>query len=531
MVTREERTWVIRVGLLVMFITTLPYLLGYFNQGSEWKYSGFVFGLEDGNSYIAKMLSGASGNWLFYTPYTAYPQNGFIAFLPYLLLGKLTSPPAQHDQLVGLFHLFRFGAGLVAFLATYNLIAIFIRTVALRKVGTLVAVLGGGLGWLSTLGLGALWGDRLPLEYYSPETFGFLSILGLPHLALARALLLWGLSRYINPDGQKSEVYYSIISGLIWFLLSLIQPLTAITGWLLIGVHIVVSWIMGFKKSGLDSRFYIYIRRAIFQILISSPIIIYTIISIQTDNFLREWTKQNLVISPQISDYLLAYLPVIAFSFLGMREILKIKNQNGNLLVGWIIILPILIYIPFNLSRRLLDGTWVIITILAFIWLEGIYLHKTKMIIQIQWVTYLSSFMILLGGIQVVQTLKEPVYLPALKVESFNYLGENALPGSVVLGSYLSSNPLPAWAPVQTVTGHGSESIFFQKTQNQITNFYSKAVADDYRREFIHQFQIKYIVFGPDEEKLGNWQPTFEGYIIQVYQNDSYKCYKVVDFN
>ena len=78
MVTRQERRWVFNFAIVVLIITSLPYVLGYWAQNDEWVFSGFVFGVEDGNSYIAKMLNGAAGDWLFRTPYTAYPQQGMV---------------------------------------------------------------------------------------------------------------------------------------------------------------------------------------------------------------------------------------------------------------------------------------------------------------------------------------------------------------------------------------------------------------------------------------------------------------------
>jgi hypothetical protein len=120
-----ERRWVVVFALSIMLITTLPYFLGYSVEINDpqhaWRFTGFIFGVEDGNSYIAKALTGTFGAWLFRTPYTVIPQNGVIAFLPYLLLGKLVSAPGMHDQLVVLFHLFRFLAGIMAILATYDL--------------------------------------------------------------------------------------------------------------------------------------------------------------------------------------------------------------------------------------------------------------------------------------------------------------------------------------------------------------------------------------------------------------------------
>ena len=106
-IDKSDRRWFFSLLLVVVFITTLPYFVALSKQGTDWVFSGFFIGVEDGNSYLAKMLSGMAGSWLFKTPYTTQPQNGIIAFLPYLLLGKLVHPPAQHIQLIMLFQVFR----------------------------------------------------------------------------------------------------------------------------------------------------------------------------------------------------------------------------------------------------------------------------------------------------------------------------------------------------------------------------------------------------------------------------------------
>ena len=190
---------------LVMLVTTLPYLLGYFTQGQTERFTGFVFGVEDGNSYIAKMVSGSYGDWLFRTPYTAYPQAGLFIYLPYLLLGKLAAPPGLHEQLVSLYHLFRFFAGMLAILASYDFLAYFIREIRLRRFGVALTCLGGGLGWLLVVLGRSNWLGSLPLDFYSPEAFGFLGLYGLPHIALARALLLWALLAYLKLVETRSQ--------------------------------------------------------------------------------------------------------------------------------------------------------------------------------------------------------------------------------------------------------------------------------------------------------------------------------------
>src|SRR5512133_794055 len=182
MLEKEERRWLVIVTIVLLSITSIPYLIGYFRQGADWHFTGFIFGVEDGNSYIAKMLSGSYGSWLFRSPYSAMQQKGVLAFLPYLLLGKLAFPPEIHDQLVALFQIFRWAAGGILVPSVYIFTGLFINSRTHKQLATLIIVLGGGLGWLGWLLIPGQGPWNLPLEVYSPEAFGFLSLLGLPHL-------------------------------------------------------------------------------------------------------------------------------------------------------------------------------------------------------------------------------------------------------------------------------------------------------------------------------------------------------------
>src|SRR5690606_37112472 len=54
-----ERTWIWGFALLLVAITGLPHLVAAL--AAPGTFSGFLIGVDDGNSYIAKMLSGANG--------------------------------------------------------------------------------------------------------------------------------------------------------------------------------------------------------------------------------------------------------------------------------------------------------------------------------------------------------------------------------------------------------------------------------------------------------------------------------------
>ncbi|MDH5506803.1 MAG: hypothetical protein OEZ02_06245, partial [Anaerolineae bacterium] len=241
-VTAAERRWLARFAWLAMLLTTLPYLVAFLNQGADWVFSGFVFTVEDGNSYIAKMLDGSFGAWLFRTPYTAHPQNGALVYLPYLILGKLASPPNLHLKLVLLYHVVRILAGVLVFFAAYDFLAVFLHKVTTRRWAVVLGTLGGGLGWLAVLAGQKDWLGSLPLDFYSPESFGFLSIFGLPHLALARAFLLWGLAKYLAPLPSQPKAAFmdrpAVHAGLLWFLLAFMQPLTVVIAWGVLSAHL-----------------------------------------------------------------------------------------------------------------------------------------------------------------------------------------------------------------------------------------------------------------------------------------------------
>ena len=209
----NEKKWLIIFSFFLILITSLPYIFGFeLAKTNNSQFSGFIFGVEDGNSYIAKMLLGQKGDWLFRTPYTAYEQKGFLAFLPYILLGKLASSPENHVQFVILFHLFRC-LGIIFLIFELNyFIKLFLPSVQLQRTALLISCIGGGLGWISIIA-----NKSIPLEFYSPESFGFLSLFGLPHLCFSRGLMIRSFRMIISPGKDVLILIEKLLRAFIYF--------------------------------------------------------------------------------------------------------------------------------------------------------------------------------------------------------------------------------------------------------------------------------------------------------------------------
>ena len=107
------------------------------------------------------------------------------------------------------------------------------------------------------------------------------------------------------------------------------------------------------------------VKRAVVMVCISSPIAIYSFFAFSLDPFLMKWTGQNLILSPPIRDYFLAFGPMLFPAVLGLRVLLRRKPVEAWLVIGWVAIFPFLAYAPYNLQRRLPEGVWVALVVIA----------------------------------------------------------------------------------------------------------------------------------------------------------------------
>jgi hypothetical protein len=550
-ITYEERRWALFFAIAAMLVISLPYFVGFARQGEDWVFTGFVTGVEDGNSYIAKMMTGYKGDWLFRTPYTDAPQNGAIVLYPYVLLGKLTAPPAQHEQMVAIFHIFRFIGGVLAFLATYEFLAVFLVEVRLRRWGMLLAMLGGGLGWLLVVIGQAGWLGSLPHGFYSPESFGFLALYGLPHLALGRALLLWGMVVFLRQRPTPIHALADLkatprawfdrrgmYTGLFWLGLGLMQPLSVVVAWVVIGAYLIVLFAKQFWRRWTGrtrdwGTCWGSFRRAFWAVVFSSPMVAYTVLHFSMDPFLKTWTTQNVLSSPNPLYYLVAYGLVLPFAIVGARRLLKRHPTRGWLPLAWVLITPVLVYLPYPVQRRLAEGVWVALVLLALKSLEHavsadrIMGKSSLKRLAVFSLLFPTTLFLWLGGLQVAWNPARPVFRPAEEIAAMNAFREVADTNAVVLTAYETGNVLPAWAPVRVVYGHSVESLGYFALTPQVEAFYSVAGTDESRRAFLAEHHVDYVFWGPLERELGDWDAFSAGYLIPVVEIGDYVVFAV----
>jgi hypothetical protein len=530
LIDKSDRKWLMFLFAGVVLITSVPYFLAFANQGSQWVFSGFFMGVDDGNSYLAKMVSGMNGSWLFRTPYTTQPQNGIIAFIPYLFLGKLVNSPGLHVQLIMIYQIFRLVGIGCCILGIYQFISIFTSNRMIRSIGMVFIVFGGGLGWLfPILGIKQILGT-IPLDFYSPETFGFLSLYSFPHLAVARGLVFMSLAAFIS-SWDISVVPGKIINrlqpGILLFIAGIFQPLSTAIGLLLIILYAVADQIiLGFHKESLWN----HLIQLIYPALLAVPVILYNGIAQFTDPFFKAWTEQNIITSPHPVHYILAFaipLTIIAIHFKTLRKL--ILQTKFLFLAIWIPVFLLLAYIPFNLQRRLPDGIFVAIIILMMCVIETSGFRYTRQWLFTSGLMILpSTLLIIANGILSAMHPFEPIFVTKDKADAFLQMSQIVNHGSKILANFQTGNEFPVWAPVFMVMGHGPESIHLNSVREDVNTFFNMESQDEVRKKILGEHNIDYVIQEISKETFPDPIGNEPCYLQLDLDTGIYKLYKVI---
>jgi hypothetical protein len=552
-VNRDEWRWVLIWSAVILLATSLPYIYGALISTPQYQFGGLVIGVEDGNSYLAKMRLGATDGWQFHLFYTSEPHQGAYLFLFHLLLGKIARLSGLSFALV--YHLARIVCGFFLLASVYKFAAFFSDLRPVRQLTFWLVSVGSGLGWLVVL-LGLLDQLGLPLDFYSPEAFAFHSLLSLPHLALAEGLLLWALMLLLLA-WECRKASYALLAGLALLGMTIIAAFYIVVAAVVIGVAWLLRWRQ--VRPG-AARPWAAAGLAILAFAIAAAIPLYNAYVFTANPVLKTWAEQNRILSPSPVHYLLAFgllalLAVVGvWTEWGLGLGHNLLSERRMLLVGWgAIVLP-LVYIPFNLQRRLTLGVQVALSLWAALGLwrllfsaknetpeEGrVPAAKTSLrrwrVISVGVVALLSlsNLLILVGAGLEVERRSSPLFHTDAEISAADWLGAHATADQVVLAAYETGNYLPTRMPARVFAGHGPETVRSEEKIVMLRQFFAGSREEsqstpDSRRRLLRENGVTYVFYGPAERALGGFSPDDASYLRKVYDNRVVQIYQVED--
>lgn len=545
-ITGREWRAVAVYTLAIIVLTSLPYLSGWRNQTEDWQFSGYVFGGDDYYSYMGKMRLGVRGLWDFYLFYTPEPHASVpLIFLPYIIPGQVigtvvgADDPGLQQVMAVTFHLLRAVFDALLIVVLYRFIAEFVRKPGVRLTALVLATVSGGLGWLLIVtGNDNLLGS-LPLDLYLPEGYSFLILYGLPHLALARAAILGGLICVFVALRRDSWLIWSLLAALCWSVAALAVPFYLAIIYVILGGWGLAAWL---RERAFPLKLAVC---TITAAALTIPLFLFYAVAVSNNEAFLQWSAQNLLPSPHPLHYVFGYVLLATPAAVGIGWAWRRARHGAPtatryaLLVGWTLLVPLLVYLPINVQRRMSEGVIVPLAILAA---QGLYLwtrgwrrrhrprwRRSRMALVI--VSSLTTVFWLWIGLNVTAAPSHdnPLFRPADELAALAWLNNNSQADEIVLAAVTTGNILPAFTNLRPYMGHGPETLFYPQKTEQVELFFRGELSAASRESLYDEFNIRYIIYGNLERELsgGDESPAWADDLTVVYENDTFRIYEI----
>jgi len=523
-ISRREWVWVALGCLVLIAVTGFPYAMGFSLSSTDLVFSGSIIAVEDGNTYLAAMRQGAAGRWLFHILFTPEPHQGGAVFLFYFLLGKLAA--LTGTPLPWMLHIARLVTTPLLLAAIYRFAAFFTPWVYLRRLAFILATTGAGLGWL-WVALGQPFElAKMPIDLWVPDAFAFLTVFIFPHLILAQALILLlaisGLRLLEQPSWTGT-----FLAAIIGLGLSLIHPysLPLVLG--LLGL----LWV--WRSYAARQANWLSLAQLATIGLLSLPYLAYSFWLFATNPVFHSWQQQNRLLSPNPIHYLLGYGLVAVLALVGLLHPREWRRLRQSRFLGlWLLVVPVLLYIPSNLQRRFLDGYQLPVVMAALVGLLCLLRHvsprwRRRGVFALVIVSTLTNILMLTGASFTVAAHTRLVFHPRPVVEAARWLEDNVPEDSIVLAAYDTGNMLPAYALVRTFVGHGPQSVDADLKRQLVIDFFSGSMPPAQRQSLLEEYRVDYLFYGPDEQVLGEFSPDADSTFHPVFHNEAVTIFQV----
>lgn len=357
------------VSAAVAAATAIPYHLLAVRAPGELVFSGMSTNIPDEASYLMWSRQHAQGAFLVSNHMTTDPHAKILpnpAWLSVGLVARITGEPV-----VVAYHIVRTVFSFLYLLVLWILLLRIMPTRNTARIAWTVIALGGGLGWLSLLGI------HLPTADWMPELWSWPSMLHYPHFALSLLLLVTFFILWLDAR-EKAGVWRPILAGLTISLLAMVHPYTAGTLVAALAVHFGwVVWRTARDNPGCKSPLAEALKGTpglIPVILCALPGFLAISLQATFNPMLAEWAEQNIMPSPPPWEYLLGLgLPgagALALTVFGLARRRRL-SEIQVLFVAWMLVSALLAYadpiVPF--ARRCVEGIHIAVVVLAVAYL------------------------------------------------------------------------------------------------------------------------------------------------------------------
>jgi uncharacterized membrane protein len=535
-ITRSEIRFVLAISLAVLAITSLPYVFGYATSPPDKQFMGLVINVPDHCQYFA-WLEGFHSAHLISNTLTPEPN-------PPVFFNLLWWTLAQLGNLTGLgyaalYQIFRWVAGISFLVALYGFCALIFDDCPRRRFAFLLTALTSGLGWVLIVLKYTLTDSELlyPLDVYVAEGNTFLCILGYPHFIFASAFILAVLGLVLVGQ-RRDQLRYAIAAGIV------AQAL----GWQHGYDLIIVYGVLGGYGAAVILRDRVWPRYLVKAGLIIGALSIWpalynvylTTANPLWDKVLAQFANAGVYTPNPLHLIVLFGLPVIVAAVTWSRTVWLRKWDSPMLFVRvWFSVGFLLSYIPTDFQIHMLNSWQVPIAILVT---EGLYDFIAPVVARWELVgkraQRLAPIILVLAVLPTNVYLwtwrfvdldrhDYPYYLYRDEVAAMQWLAERSPADAVILSSLDAGQYLPALSGRRAFLAHWAQTVSFFDKQERVARFFDAKVDDTERLATLQTFGVDYVLYGPAEQTLGQYDPGGSPLFSAVFSSPRVTVYCV----
>jgi hypothetical protein len=535
---QKEIIRVAGITVLMMLITSLPYVYGYLSAPFDRQFMGIALGTPDTTQYLTWMRG--FGRSLFIGNQMTAEQTESVFFnLLWWLLGQLAARTGW--SLAAVYQLFRLATVATFIPLSYWLCGLFLKDIRQRWTAFLLILLGAGLGWMLVVVKYLISGELLwPFDVYTVEPNSFLSLTAFPHFSNAATfiIIIFALDLFAF---ERQRASYAVWAGVVGLLLGFVHAYDLLLIYAVIGLFALTLALR-------DGRW----REAIFYTaivgLISCPGVFYSFYITKAfptwRDVLAQFTLAGAWTPPPFHLFILLGLPfILALGTLVSLRPLVPKNNPDLFIKVWFIVHCFAIYLPVNYQIHYLNGWQFPIAILATRGLfenVGPWLRK-KTLADRGKVPGFSTMLAALFILAVVPTNlylfawrfydlgrhDYPYYLYRDEVAVLRWLDQYSAPDAVVLSSVEVGQYIPNLTGNRAFLAHWAMTLDLYRKRDIVQAFYSSSWSDAERRRILEMYQVQYVLWGQAEQALGTFDPASLPYLTQVFSTVKARLYRV----
>jgi len=538
--TAKQNIIVFSIIVGVLFLTSLPYMVGLFLANGDVYLGGNYLNQGDLHVYLSNIEQVKNGKLLTANNFTSETQKD-IFFAPlWLLLGWLARFLQINSLLI--FHLARVIAGFIFLIFLfYYFLDIFFSKFFNKLVAFILICFSSGLGFFFKPRVeGIITDDRIifnnfAIDLIMPEANVFLSLAHSALFIFSQLIILLIFYLVLKKEFKQRDLLYLFCSGC---LLGFLHTYDIIIVAAVLTVYFFVQ-LAFFALKGLKFSWQKYLHKYTAVLISFLPALAYWFFILKPEPTIWGWVEQNIILSSPVRGYIIGYLPVIVFCLISLYLIRhKLLNKKIIFLLCWIIILFILVYLPFAWQRKLISTVQIALAILGTYGALAIIRYFLKIyqakilniiviIILLVFIS-LSNLSFITSTIYHYQELHYIFYFPQNYWQAVNWYRDNSNDSQAILSAALNGSAIAGLTGWPVYVGHPHQTIDYKNKRDLLDNWFFKADQQDQKKkEFLQENNINYIFYSEREKFLGEYNLDNIDWLDQVYDQQNVKIYKV----